>query len=349
MVKKTLKKMYESSDSDSDSETESKKMIMKLIKKHSKKHGSGLFDDIGNFAQNTIAPYVTDKKGLASDLLQYGLPSAMGAIGAIGGPAGAVAGKEGGVLLSKQIAQDNGMSRRSQDPFESGFLQQSDASQPPQRKYTFPTEKKMKGKMEQFMDKATFYKKLYPEVDYHGNYPSKEYDQYMDDYDKYLDKYIAGEGIFKDPRKMDIHIDIGSHNAKGMKAKTGMGFFDDFADDLRPVNHTMPVKPAVYKPKYEMKVSDNLQTVTKPFVPKYEMKVGEGLRSRKKAKDHISRRAFDEYIKNEMDRMGRKDLAEARAVRGGKKAKPAGGYGYGLKGSPEMAEKMAKLRAMKKK
>jgi hypothetical protein len=373
MVKKTLKKMYDfkgvtgsDSDSDSDSETESKKMIMKLIKKHSKKHGSGLFDDIGNFAKDTIVPYVTDKKGLASDVLQYGLPSAMGAIGAIGGPAGAVAGKEGGVLLSKQIAQDNGMSRRSQDPFESGFLQQSDASQPAPKKYTFPTEKKMKGKMIPFMDKATFYKEFHPNVDYSGNSLSKEYIQYMDDYDKYLDKYIAGEGIFQDPSKMGIHIDIGSHNAKGTKAKTGMGFFDDFADDLRPVNHTRPVKPAVYKPKYEMKVGDDLRTVTKPFVPKYEMKVvddlqpfkkppvyeqtvGEGLRSRKKAKDHVSRRAFDEYIKNEMDRMGRKDLAEARAVRAGKKAKPSGGYGYGLKGSPEMAEKMAKLRAMRKK
>ena len=91
MPKKTQKK-YES-DSDSDSETESKKMIMKLIKKHSKMHGAGIFDDIGD--------YVTNKKGLASDVLQYGLPSAMGAVGAIGGPAGAIAGKEGGVLLSK--------------------------------------------------------------------------------------------------------------------------------------------------------------------------------------------------------------------------------------------------------
>jgi hypothetical protein len=104
-----------------------------------------------------------------------------------------------------------------------------------------------------------------------------------------------------------------------------MGFFDDLAEDLRPVkHHGFTAKPE-------------------------EMKVGEGLRSRKKAKDHVSRRAFDEYIKNEMDRMARKDLAEARAVRSGKRVKPAGGYGYGLKGSPEMAEKMAKLRAMKKK
>ena len=120
MVKKTQKKMYES-DSDSDSETESKKIIMKLIKKHSKKHGTGLFDDIGN--------YVTDKKGLASDVLQYGLPTAMGAVGSVGGPAGSIAGKEAGNLLAKKIAEDNDMSRRSQDPFDSGFLQQRDARQ----------------------------------------------------------------------------------------------------------------------------------------------------------------------------------------------------------------------------
>ena len=130
---------------------------------------------------------------------------------------------------------------------------------------------------------------------------------------------------------MGSHIDVNSHNASGRMAKTGMGFFDDLAGDLRPVKHH----------GYE----------TKPAVPKFEkeMNVGEGLRSRKKSKDHVSRRAFDEYIKNETDRLARKDLAESRAVRAGKKAKPAGGYGYGLKGSPEMAEKMAKLRAMRKK
>ena len=140
---------------------------------------------------------------------------------------------------------------------------------------------------------------------------------------------------------MGIHIDVNSHNASGRMAKTGMGFFDDLRGDLRPVKHRddipvkhhgMPNKPAVPKQ-----------------IPEQMRQVGEGLRSRKKAKDHVSRRAFDEYIKNETERQSRKDLAESRAVRAGKKVKPSGGYGYGLKGSPEMVEKMAKLRAMRKK
>jgi hypothetical protein len=237
-------------------------------------------------------------------------------------------------LLAKKIAEDNDMSRRSQDPFDSGFLQQRDAKQNTQSNYSFAPENNPKGKMIQFMTKETFNKK----------FPTKDYDKYLDEYDIYLNKYLSGQGLSRTSSDVrigrgmkddddTIHIDINSHNAKGLKAKTGMGFFDDLAEDLRPVkHHGMPLKPARDRP-----------------IPKEMQTVGEGLRSRKKSKDHVSRRAFDEYIKNEMDRMARKDLAESRAVRGGKKAKPAGGYGYGLKGSPEMAEKMAKLRAMKKK
>jgi hypothetical protein len=336
MPKKTQKK-YDS-DSDSDSETESKKMIMKLIKKHSKMHGAGIFDDIGS--------YVTDKKGLASDVLQYGLPSAMGAVGAIGGPAGAVAGKEGGVLLSKKIAEDNDMSRRSQDPFDSNFLRQTDAKQKPkQNDYLNTNDAKP-------FDPLTKEEREYLN-EHNRELERKNREGTLERYD-YTD---LKRGIIKGNAKrseaqqqaydmfggmggMGIHIDVNSHNASGRMAKTGMGFFDDLAGDLRPVKYhdDMPVKHHGY--------------ISKPSVPKQmpeEMKLGEGLRSRKKSKDHVSRRAFDEYIKNETDRLARKDLAESRAVRAGKKAKPAGGYGYGLKGSPEMAEKMAKLRAMRKK
>ena len=168
----------------------------------------------------------------------------------------------------------------------------------------------------------------------------------------------------------EIHIDIGSHNASGRKAKTGMGFFTDLAEDLRPVTTDPRVKklidvslkratkeaegsgfftdlandlrPITTDPRVQKLITAGLGRATKEAE-------GSGVRSRKKKPDEVSRRAFDEYIKNEMDRMARKDVAEARAVRAGKKAKPAGGYGYGLKGSDEMKEKMAKLRAMKKK
>jgi hypothetical protein len=325
-MRKKSQMKYES-DSDSDSETESKKIIMKLIKKHSKKHGTGLFDDIGS--------YVTNKKGLASDVLQYGLPTAMGAVGSMGGPAGAIAGKEGGVLLSKKIAEDNDMSRRSQDPLDSGYLQQHDAKQKTQQNNNNNNNKPKP------YDPLTKEEREY--LDEHNrNLEKKLRDGTLESYD-YTD---LKRGIIKGNAKRSeaeqqfydmfhgngIHIDVNSHNASGSKAKSGMGFFDDFADDLRPVkHHGMPVKPVKDKQ-----------------IPE-EMKVGEGLRSRKKSKDHVSRRAFDEYIKNETERLSRKDLAESRAVRSGKRAKPAGGYGYGLKGSPEMAEKMAKLRAMKKK
>lgn len=352
---KKIQKKYDSkgvtesdsdSDSNSDNETESKKMIMKLIKKHSKMHGAGIFDDIGD--------YVTNKKGLASDVLQYGLPSAMGAIGAIGGPAGAIAGKEGGVLLSKKIAEDNDMSRRSQDPLDSNFLRQTDAKQKPkQNDYNNPYDPLTKEERRDLNERNRILEQ-------------KARDGTLERYD-YTD---LKRGIIKGNAKrteaqqqtynmfggfggMGIHIDVNSHNASGRMAKTGMGFFDDLRGDLRPVkHHGMPKEMTVGYGLF-----DNIQpykeprSETKPAVPKFEkeMKIGEGLRSRKKAKDHVSRRAFDEYIKNEMERMTRKDIAESRAVRAGKKAKPAGGYGYGLKGSPEMAEKMAKLRAMKKK
>lgn len=323
---KKIQKKYDS-DSDSDSETESKKMIMKLIKKHSKMHGAGIFDDIGS--------YVTNKKGLASDVLQFGLPSAMGAVGALGGPAGAIAGKEGGVLLAKKIAEDNDMSVRSKDPFKSGYLQQSDAKQKQNYSNPNPYDPLTKEAREQLNERNR-------ELE---NNPRERYD--------YTD---LSRGIIKGNMKrseaeqkiydmfgnfggMGIHIDVNSHNASGRMAKSGMGFFDDLKGDLRTgkYDEDAPIKHHGYK--------------TKPAVPKFEkeMNVGEGLRSRKKSKDHVSRRAFDEYIKNETERLSRKDLAESRAVRAGKKAKPAGGYGYGLKGSPEMAEKMAKLRAMKKK
>jgi hypothetical protein len=324
-MRKKSQMKYES-DSDSDSETESKKIIMKLIKKHSKKHGTGLFDDIGD--------YVTNKKGLASDVLQYGLPSAMGAVGSLGGPAGTIAGKEGGVLLSKKIAEDNDMSRRSDDPFDSSFMRQRDAKQ--------KTQNGQNSNKPKPYDPLTKEEREY--LDEHNRkLEQQERDGTLERYD-YTD---LKRGIIKGnakmskeqeeinamfPRGMGIHIDVNSHNASGSKAKAGMGFFDDLAEDLRPVKH----HGYISKP------------VTSKQIPE-EMKSGEGLRSRKKSKDHVSRRAFDEYIKNEMDRMARKDLAEARAVRSGKRAKPAGGYGYGLKGSPEMAEKMAKLRAMKKK
>jgi len=374
MRKKTQLK-YES-DSDSDSETESKKMIMKLIKKHSKMHGAGIFDDIGS--------YVTDKKGLASDVLQYGLPAAMGAVGAIGGPAGAVAGKEGGVLLSKKIAEDNGMSRRSQDPFDSNFLGQSDANKS-KREMVYYNNDNNDGKP---YDPLTKEERKYLN-EHNRKLEQQERDRTLERYD-YTDikrgiikgnaKRSKGEqelydmfhsgigmGILQETPERGIHIDVNSHNASGSKAKSGMGFFDDFAEDLRPVkHHGMPMKPIPKEMLHmgqgfsidKMRFMDNQRYETKPAVPKFErdvpkfereMNVGMGLRSRKKAKDHVSRRAFDEYIKNEMDRMARKDLAESRAVRGGKKAKPAGGYGYGLKGSPEMAEKMRKIRAMKKK
>lgn len=325
---KVTKMKYES-DSDSDSETESKKMIMKLLKRHSKKHGRGFLDDIGG--------YVTDKKGLASDVLQYGLPATMGAIGSIGGPAGAIAGKEGGVLLSQKIAKDNDMSRRSQDPLDSNFLRQTDANQSNQQSnYDNPFDpltkeeraelNKRNRKMEQQERDGTRERYDYTDLKrgiIKGNAKmSKEQED--------MNEMFSSHG-------MGIHIDVNSHNASGRKAKTGMGFFDDLAGDKR-IKDDMPIKHHGYIEK----------PINRKQIPE-EMKVGEGLRSRKKSKDHVSRRAFDEYIKNEMDRMARKDLAESRAVRAGKKAKPAGGYGYGLKGSPEMAEKMAKLRAMKKK
>ena len=328
MPKKTQKK-YDS-DSDSDSETESKKIIMKLIKKHSKMHGAGIFDDIGS--------YVTDKKGLASDVLQFGLPSAMGAVGALGGPAGAVAGKEGGVLLAKKIAEDNDMSVRSKDPFKSGYLQQSDAKQKPkqndylntndakpfdpltkeEREYLNEHNRELERKNREGTIERYDYTDLSKGI-IKGNAKRSEAEQQVYD-------------MFGGMRGMGIHIDVNSHNASGRMAKSGMGFFDDLRGDERPIkHHGMPMKPSIPKQIHK------------------EMKVGEGLKSRKKAKDHVSRRAFDEYIKNETERLARKDLAESRAVRAGKKAKPAGGYGYGLKGSPEMAERMAKLRAMKKK
>jgi hypothetical protein len=317
MRKKTQLK-YES-DSDSDSEAESKKMIMKLLKKHSKKHGRGFLDDVGS--------YITNKKGLASDVLQYGLPSAMGAMGSIGGPAGAIAGKEGGVLLSKKIAKDNDMSRRSQDPFDSSFMQQRDAKQ--------------KTSIGQNPNKPKPYDPLTKEereyLDEHNrNLEKKNREGTLERYD-YTDlkrgiikgnaKRSEGEQQFYDMMHGNgIHIDVNSHNASGSKAKSGMGFFHDLAEDLRPVKRDgVPVKHHGY-----ITIPRTNQQIPK------EMKSGEGLRSRKKAKDHVSRRAFDEYIKNEMDRMTRKDLAESRAVRTGKKAKPAGGYGYGLKGSPEI-------------
>lgn len=324
---KKIQTKYDS-DTDSDSETESKKMIMKLIKKHSKMHGAGIFDDIGS--------YVTNKKGLASDVLQYGLPSAMGAMGALGGPAGAIAGKEGGVLLSKKIAEDNDMSRRSQDPFDSGFLQQRDVKQKPEQNYVNPYDPLTKEERAQMND-------LYKNYNFNNRYDytdlkrgiikgnTKRTEAEQQAYDN-LGGYggMGGMGIH-----MDVLRDIGS----GRMAKSGMGFFDDLKGDLRTGKYDEdgPIKHHGY--------------IAKPAVPKFEkeMNVGEGLKSRKKSKDHVSRRAFDEYIKNETERLSRKDLAESRAIRAGKKAKPAGGYGYGLKGSPEMAEKMAKLRAMKKK
>lgn len=326
MVKKTLKKMYESdSDSDSDSETESKKMIMKLIKKHSKIHGTGIFDDIGN--------YVTNKKGLASDVLQFGLPSAMGAVGALGGPAGAVAGKEGGVLLAKKIAEDNDMSVRSKDPLKSGYLQQSDAKQKQNYSISNPYDPLTKEERKQLDERNRELEKKNRD----GTLERYDYTDLKRGIIKGNAKRSEGEQQFLDMvggmGGMGIHIDVNSHNASGRMAKTGMGFFDDLRGDERPIkHHGMPNKPAIPKQ-----------------IPEQMRNVGEGLRSRKKAKDHVSRRAFDEYIKNETDRLARKDLAESRAVRAGKKAKPSGGYGYGLKGSPEMKEKMAKLRAMKKK
>jgi hypothetical protein len=322
MPKKTQMKYESESDSESDSDTEmeSKKQIMRMLKKHSKKHGAGIameikhafekkhgkgiFDDIGGFVnryvapavQQHVTPYVTDKKGLASDVLQFGLPSAMGAVGSMGGPAGSVAAKQAGKLLAKKIAEDNDMSRR--------------------------------------------------------------------------DVSIS--------TGMGIHIDVNSHNASGSKAKTGMGFFDDLANDLRPIRgiggHGLfddlrgivskagdvvdrgvsDVSDFVQREKKTTggpakRLTKDVMKGVKDVMTDVDEKAGMGLRSRKKSKDHVSRRAFDEYIKNEMERMSRKDVAEARAVRAGKKAKPAGGYGYGLKGSPEMAERMAKLRAMRKK
>jgi hypothetical protein len=222
MRKKTQLK-YDS-DSDSDSETESKKMIMKLLKRHSKKHGRGFLDDVGS--------YITNKKGLASDVLQYGLPSAMGAMGSIGGPAGAIAGKEGGVLLSKKIAEDNDMSRRSGDPFDSGYLRQHDAKQ--------KTPNSQNSNKPKPYDPLTKEEREY--LDEHNrNLEKKNRERTLERYD-YTD---LKRGIIKGnakmtkeqedlnamfPRGFGIHIDVNSHNASGSKAKTGMGFFDDLAE-----------------------------------------------------------------------------------------------------------------------
>jgi hypothetical protein len=168
--------------------------------------------------------------------------------------------------------------------------------------------------------------------------------------------------------------EIRSHNESGRKAKAGMGFFTDLAEDLRPITTDPRVqklitaslgsatrgvegsgfftdlandlRPVTTDPRVQKLITAGLGRATKEAEGSG---FGSGVRSRKKKPDEVSRRAFDEYIKNEMDRMARKDVAEARAVRAGKKAKPTGGYGYGLKGSDEMKEKMAKLRAMKNK
>ena len=317
MPKKTSKIMYES-DSDSDSDSESQKQIMKMIKKHSKKHGTGLFDKIKSvFPQ--VTNYVSDKQGLASDVLHYGLPVASGAAGSsMGGPMGGLAGATAGKVAADEIARSQGMK--------------------------------------------------------------------------------TGYGV---------HIDIGSHNASGRRAKTGMGFFTDLADDLRPITTdprvqrlitaglnrgssaiegsgfftdlSQDLRPITTDPRVQRLITAGLDRGTRaiegsgfftdlandlrPITTDDRVQrlittgldrgtkalEGSGMKSRKKSKDHVSKRAFDQYIENEMARAARKDVSEARAIRSGVKPK-VGGYGHGLvKGSQEMKDKMARIRAMRKK
>jgi len=161
----------------------------------------------------------------------------------------------------------------------------------------------------------------------------------------------------KDPRVQKL---ITAGLGRATKEAEGSGFFTDLSEDLRPVMKDPRVQKLITaglgRATREAEGSGLMEEIMKhkdsgkvTVRDVAKMVKGQGMRSRKKSKDHITKRAFDEYIKNEMERASRKDLAEARAMRAGTKAKPSGGYGYGLKGSSEMKEKMAKLRAMRKK
>jgi len=136
---------YETAKQSMKKITKHLKLAHKLIKKHHAKHGTGFFDDLKSGFQNlgskietTFKPigekiesggkqvvgkiekegkkqlgkvgrYVTNKNGLASDLLYEGLPVATGALGGVAGamtgnPYGAFVGNVGGKMAGQQLA-----------------------------------------------------------------------------------------------------------------------------------------------------------------------------------------------------------------------------------------------------
>ena len=353
-----VKKIYES-DSDSDSEDESKEKIMKMIKKHSKKHGTGFFDSFKKPFEKA-ASYVTDKRGLASDTLHYGLPVAAGAAGSYaGGPMGGMAGSMAGKMGADAIARDQGM--------RTGYGIHVDINS------HNASGRKAKTGMGFFTDLANDLRPITTDPRMQHLITSGL---------ERGTRAIEGSGFFTDlandlrPVTTDPRVQrlITAGLDRGTRAIEGSGFFTDLADDLRPV---------MTDPRMQRLVTAGLGRATSAIEGSGMMddlrgmydrgrdsasnwvqhekettmgkarKMGEGMKSKKRAKDAVSKRAIDEYIQNEMARADRKDKAIARQerdVRMGVKPTKTGGYGYGLKkGSVEMKEKMARLRAMKKK
>jgi hypothetical protein len=352
MPKKTSKIMYES---DSDSDSESEKQIMKMIKKHSKKHGTGLFDKIKN-AFPQVTNYVSDKKGLASDVLHYGLPVASGAAGSsMGGPMGGLAGATAGKVAADEIARSQGMktgygvhidigshnaSGRRAKTGMGFFTDLADDLRP------ITTDPRVQRLITAGLNRGS------SAIEGSGFFTDLSQDLRPITTDPRVQRLITagldrgtrtieGSGFFTDlandlrPITTDPRVQrlITAGLDRGTRAIEGSGFFTDLANDLRPITTDDRVQRLI---------TAGLDRGTKALE-------GSGMKSRKKSKDHVSKRAFDQYIENEMARAARKDVSEARAIRSGVKPK-VGGYGHGLvKGSQEMKDKMARIRAMRKK
>jgi len=131
-------------------------------------------------------------------------------------------------------------------------------------------------------------------------------------------------------RGRGMHIDILSHNA-GAHSKTGEGFFTDLANDLRPIT-----------------TDPRVAGIIDAGLSRGADKIGRGRGRPRKVHDRSGQKSsleqlFENHLKKE-DKLAKKEEALIRKS----KLKKISGLGF-KKGSQQMKDHMAKIRAMRKK